>query len=126
MLADMLRISLLLAGATVGLGAGHAPAIAQQRPLTALPSAPTAPVFQPATPTPPPPRQRIDVPLMQPQINPPSAQQRLNDTRHSVQQQSCASLGGAAAARCNADVATTIQADRLRQQSIESSQPQPK
>lgn len=47
-------------------------------------------------------------------------EQRQNDqARYSVQQQSCANAG-ASADRCNSDLRTTIESDKLRNQAIES------
>ena len=50
-------------------------------------------------------------------------EQRQNDqARYSVQQQSCASLAGASADRCNSELRTTIEADKLRNQAIDAGQ----
>jgi hypothetical protein len=40
--------------------------------------------------------------------------------RYSVQQQSCASMSGASADRCYSELRTTIEADKLKNQAIES------
>jgi len=40
--------------------------------------------------------------------------------RYQVQQQSCAGMGGASADRCYSDLRTSIEADRLKNQAIES------
>lgn len=51
-------------------------------------------------------------------------EQRLNDqSRYSVQQQSCGGLSGVSADRCNSELRTTIEADKLRNQAIDAGQP---
>jgi len=123
MIREMLRISLLLAGATVGLTVGEQPVMAE----TTLAQATQAQMHV-AQATPPPRSNRIQVPLMVPQTGPGASQptspaRRLNDTQNAVRVQSCASLSGAAAGRCYSDVRTKIIADDLRQRSIDSSLP---
>ena len=48
--------------------------------------------------------------------------QRQDQTRYSIQQQSCSGLSGQAAARCDSELRTTIESDKLKQQAIESGQ----
>jgi hypothetical protein len=107
MIREMLRISLLLAGATVGLSVGDRPAAAQTSPQ---------------------PRTRIEVPLMVPDHGPSATlpAQRLDRTQSRVRAQSCASMSGAAAERCYSDLRTKIEADKLRQGATEPSLPERK
>lgn len=105
MIREMLRISLLLAGATVGLTAGEAPLMAQTVPQ---------------------PRGRIDVPLMTPNYGTPTTPaRRLDNAQNSIRLQSCGGLSGAAADRCYSDTRSKIIADDLRHRDIEASKGKP-
>ena len=48
------------------------------------------------------------------------AQQRLDDAKHGVMSQSCAGMAGPSADRCFSELRTTIESDRLKQQSLQS------
>lgn len=49
-----------------------------------------------------------------------AAQQRLDDAKHGVMSQSCAGMSGPSADRCFSELRTTIESDRLKQQSLQS------
>jgi hypothetical protein len=49
-----------------------------------------------------------------------SAQQRLDGAKHDTMLQSCGGMSGASADRCYSELRTTIESDRLKQQSLES------
>ena len=53
-------------------------------------------------------------------------QRQLDQSRYSVQQQSCASMSGASADRCFSELRTTIEADKLRNQANDAAQPRQK
>lgn len=107
MIREMLRISLLLAGATVGLSVGDQAAMAQTTPQA---------------------RPRVQVPLMVPDHGPSATlpSQRLDRAQSTVRAQSCASMSGAAAERCYSDLRTKIEADELRRRATDSTLPEQK
>lgn len=49
-----------------------------------------------------------------------SAQQRLDSAKHDTMLQSCGGMSGASADRCYSELRTTIESDRLKQQSLQS------
>ena len=49
-----------------------------------------------------------------------AAQQRLDGARHDTMLQSCGGMSGPAADRCYSELRTTIESDRLKQQSLQS------
>ncbi|MBL8705955.1 MAG: hypothetical protein JNM30_13975 [Rhodospirillales bacterium] len=49
-----------------------------------------------------------------------AAQQRLDSAKHDTMLQSCGGMAGAAADRCYSELRTTIESDRLKQQSLQS------
>jgi hypothetical protein len=108
MIREMLRISLLLAGATVGLTVGDVPVMAQQNPAQARIRAADTPTLRVAP-------QNL-------RAQPVTPARRLDATENSVKAQSCASLGGASADRCYSDLRTKIMADDLRNRALEASQ----
>lgn len=49
-----------------------------------------------------------------------AAQQRLDSAKHDTMLQSCGGMSGASADRCYSELRTTIESDRLKQQSLQS------
>lgn len=49
-----------------------------------------------------------------------AAQQRLDGAKHDTMLQSCGGMSGATADRCYSELRTTIESDRLKQQSLQS------
>jgi|JI10StandDraft_1071094.scaffolds.fasta_scaffold1770234_2 type IV secretory pathway TrbL component len=49
-----------------------------------------------------------------------AAQQRLDSAKHDTMLQSCGGMSGATADRCYSELRTTIESDRLKQQSLQS------
>ncbi len=51
-----------------------------------------------------------------------AAQQRLDSAKHDTMLQSCGGMSGASGDRCYSELRTTIESDRLKQQSLQSGQ----